>query len=123
MEDDTTIIRKWKRRLWLGGIGTFLAFLAVDQFWGVQLGIRNPPDWDSGAPAATSSPADSDTFSPMPSLIDDPSQPDWMVEGFWYCWNNGPLLPHHLDHHVPGDHLCTWGELRSSGFAWQPPPS
>jgi len=118
MEDNSAVTRRLKRKLWLGGIAAFLAFLLVDQFWGVQLGIRNPPGWDDGVPAVTT-PATPVPFV-MPSLIDDPSQPDWMVEGYWYCWNSGPLLPHHLNHHVPGDHLCTWGELRSDGFAATP---
>lgn len=118
MEEDDRARRR-KRRLWLGGIAAFLVFLAVDQFWGVQLGIRNPPDWSGSSPAATT-PAETSTPSDMPSLIDDPSQPDWMVEGYWYCWDSGALAPHHLNHHVPGDHLCTWGELRADGFAWRP---
>jgi hypothetical protein len=57
------------------------------------------------------------TASPAPSLINDPAQPDWGFQGYWYCWNLGALNPHHLGYRVPNDHLCTWGELRSIGFA------
>ncbi|POX58698.1 hypothetical protein C3492_36390 [Streptomyces sp. Ru62] len=58
-------------------------------------------------------PADSPTA--VPFVIDNPSLSDDDIEGYWYCWNSGDPAPHHLDHWVPNDHLCTWGELRSSG--------
>lgn len=72
----------------------------------------------SSAPAATPTVADAtDTPGPLPSITNNPAAPDDEVEGYWYCWNTGTLGPHHLGHRIPTDHLCTWGELRSSGFA------
>ncbi|MFD9651759.1 hypothetical protein [Streptomyces mirabilis] len=53
--------------------------------------------------------------APAPKEIDNPALPDDETEGYWYCWDTGDLAPHHLDHWVPNDHLCTWGELRHSG--------
>lgn len=35
---------------------------------------------------------------------------------YWYCWNSGALSPHHLNHPVSGDHLCSDAELRASGI-------
>lgn len=74
---------------------------------------------ESPGPVVGNTPAATPDSGPDPtsSLIDDPNQPDDEVEGYWYCWNTGPLNPHHLGHRIPTDHLCTWGELRSSGFA------
>jgi hypothetical protein len=95
----------------------FVIFLVVDFLWGAQLGIY--PTGDHGPPAIPN-PTSTSTPTGMPALIDDPSQPDWMVEGSWYCWDAGEDRPHRLGHYVPGDHLCTWGELRSDGFAYQP---
>lgn len=78
--------------------------------------------WESPSKSApASSPAKTDDGpSAMPLLIDDPSQPDWMVPGIWYCWNTGPLEPHRLGYHVPNDHLCTWGDLRTGGYVYTP---
>ncbi|MEU6416043.1 hypothetical protein [Streptomyces spiralis] len=57
------------------------------------------------------------TATPTPTVhvIDNPALPDDEIQGYWYCWNSGDPGPHHLDHWVPNDHLCTWGELRSAG--------
>ncbi|MDH6136485.1 hypothetical protein P3T37_005913 [Kitasatospora sp. MAA4] len=33
-----------------------------------------------------------------------------------YCWDTGPLRPHHFGHPAVGDHLCTYGELRRIGL-------
>jgi ssDNA-binding Zn-finger/Zn-ribbon topoisomerase 1 len=35
---------------------------------------------------------------------------------YWYCWNSGALSPHHPNHPVSGDHLCSDAELRASGI-------
>lgn len=110
-------VRRFKRRAWTLGFSAFAVFWVVDALWGAQLGIY--PTGDSGPPAITRTSL-GPSVTGMPALINDPSQPDWMIQGFWYCWNSQPVLPHHLDHHVPGDHLCTWGELRDSGFAYMP---
>lgn len=48
----------------------------------------------------------------------------WACEGldsapdqtYWYCWDQGDPSPHHLGHHVAGDHYCSSGELREAGF-------
>lgn len=32
-------------------------------------------------------------------------------QSYWYCWDSGTPRPHHLGHHVAGDHLCTDAEL------------
>ena len=94
-------------------------FLLVDFLWGAQLGIY--PSAGS-APAVTVTPDTDSTFPDgrVPALIDDPSQADSTIQGEWYCWDTGPLSPHHLGYHVPNDQLWTWGELRASGFAWTP---
>jgi hypothetical protein len=88
--------------------------LLVDFIWGAQLGWYPPAD---GQPT-TAPPTTTDRFANgIPHILDDPNEAATSVEGYWYCWNNGPLMPHHLGHRMPNDHLCTWGELRSSGFA------
>ncbi len=33
------------------------------------------------------------------------------TQTYWYCWNSGAPEPHHLGHHVSGDHYCTDHEL------------
>ncbi|MET9899809.1 hypothetical protein [Streptomyces sp. NPDC006446] len=57
-------------------------------------------------------PTPSVTYTPF--VIDNPALSDEEIEGYWYCWNSGDPQPHHLDHWVPNDHLCTWGELRNA---------
>lgn len=42
--------------------------------------------------------------------------PDSDVNSYFYCWNSGSLQPHHIGHPIAGDHLCTYGELRSVGI-------
>lgn len=97
----------------------FLVFLVVATLWGVQLGQQNSTD-SGGPPAIPTTTAAGRAPAGMPKLLNDPSQPDWQIEGEWYCWNTGLLAPHHIGHRVLGDHLCTWGELRADGFAWAP---
>jgi hypothetical protein len=36
---------------------------------------------------------------------------------YWYCWDDGAKAPHHLGHYVEGDHVCSDGELKGTGFA------
>jgi len=49
----------------------------------------------------------------IPSIL----PPAWLSEhvsqSYWYCWDSGPVLPHHLGYRVVGDHLCTDQELAS----------
>ena len=42
---------------------------------------------------------------------------DNAINPYFYCWNSGAPSPHRLGHLVAGDHLCTYGELRSAGVA------
>ncbi|MFD9511913.1 hypothetical protein [Streptomyces mirabilis] len=69
----------------------------------------------TGYPDSPAHPKVTPSAKPVPFVIDNPSLPDDEIEGYWYCWNSGGPAPHHLDHWVPNDHLCTWGELRSAG--------
>jgi hypothetical protein len=32
-------------------------------------------------------------------------------QSYWYCWDTGDPQPHHLGHHVSGDHYCSQAEL------------
>jgi hypothetical protein len=52
------------------------------------------------------------------------TEPVWMTEhvsqDYWYCWDTGPLQPHHLGHRVLTDHLCTDQELASLGHPVTP---
>ncbi len=52
-----------------------------------------------------------DTFTPTntPAPIIYQSSP--VTQYYWYCWDTGNPSPHHLGHHVYGDHLCTNQEL------------
>lgn len=109
--------RTMKRRLWIGAFTAFAVFWTIDYLWGNQLGITS--ESDSGPPAITAPPSPRAPWPP-PSILDDVRQPNDAIQGDWYCWDNPPVLPHHLGHHVAGDHLCTWGELRDSGFAGPP---
>jgi hypothetical protein len=36
---------------------------------------------------------------------------------YWYCWDSGAKAPHHLGHYVEGDHVCSDGELKGTGFS------
>jgi hypothetical protein len=36
---------------------------------------------------------------------------------YWYCWDHGAKAPHHLGHHVAGDHVCANGELKGAGVS------
>lgn len=40
-----------------------------------------------------------------------------ITQSYWYCWDSGAASPHHLGHHVSGDHFCTNGELHSAGIS------
>lgn len=42
---------------------------------------------------------------------------DTAHQSYWYCWDTGAPRPHHLGHHVNGDHYCTDNELHSAGMA------
>lgn len=37
--------------------------------------------------------------------------PQSQTNTYWYCWDSGNPSPHHLGHHVYGDHLCSESEL------------
>ena len=39
-----------------------------------------------------------------------------LSQSYWYCWDTGPLVPHHLGYRVLTDHLCTDQELASLGY-------
>jgi hypothetical protein len=39
------------------------------------------------------------------------------TNSYWYCWDKGAKSPHHLGHHVDGDHLCSDAELKGTGFS------
>ncbi|MFD9792120.1 hypothetical protein ACFWXK_14340 [Streptomyces sp. NPDC059070] len=67
------------------------------------------------ADAPVKEPSSTTSTTTKPHVIDNPLLPDDDVQGYWYCWNSGAAAPHHLDHWVTNDHLCTWGELRFSG--------
>ena len=36
---------------------------------------------------------------------------------YWYCWDEGAKKPHHLGHHVSGDHVCNDNELKGTRFS------
>jgi hypothetical protein len=48
--------------------------------------------------------------------------PNSASQDYYYCWDSGPALPHHLGHLASGDHLCTNQELVDAGI-WSPDPS
>jgi hypothetical protein len=37
------------------------------------------------------------------------------TQDYWYCWDEGDPMPHHLGYHVSGDHLCDDSELSDAG--------
>lgn len=47
-----------------------------------------------------------------PTTIPTPTLTCYVNQNYWYCWNTGNPLPHHLGHPVYGDHLCTTCELK-----------
>lgn len=103
--------RKETAERWAAGCAGVLLLLMIGT--GLTVTLLSPDDDASDG-------SGSSTSSPMPQLLDNPSMADDQIQGSWYCWNKIHLAPHRLGHHVYGDHLCTWGELRSSGFAWSP---
>ena len=45
---------------------------------------------------------------------------DWIsssANSYWYCWDEGAKKPHHLGHHVSGDHVCSDDELKGTRFS------
>ena len=82
-------------------------------FWAIILGgpwlyhVLNPPIQREADPSYNASPTDSvpsSTYSNGTSY-------------YWYCWDSGDPDPHHLGHHVSGDHHCTYKELHDAGFS------
>jgi hypothetical protein len=64
------VVRISRRRRWAYSAAAFIAFLLVDQFWGVQLGIQNAPG--SGPDLTTPSPV-----SPKYTPFIIPTVPPW----------------------------------------------
>ncbi|MFE9098929.1 hypothetical protein [Streptomyces sp. NPDC007264] len=60
---------------------------------------------------------DDDLVAGAKFALRDTEHRDSDTQAYWYCWDAGDPAPHHLGHLVAGDHLCTWGELRSAGVA------
>jgi hypothetical protein len=36
------------------------------------------------------------------------------IQNYWYCWNTGPTMPHHLGRYVRSDHPCTVAEFKAA---------
>lgn len=55
---------------------------------------------------------------PMPgSTTGNPAPSARPTAHYWYCWNVGSPLPHHLGKPTSGDHACTDTELTAAGLA------
>lgn len=52
---------------------------------------------------------------PTPQLPTQPLPDNRVTQYYWFCWDTGNPSPHHLGHHVYGDHYCTNQELHDAG--------
>jgi hypothetical protein len=50
-------------------------------------------------------------FSSSHSNSSGPRDDGHVSQSYLYCWDTGDPSPHHLGHHVSGDHYCTDKEL------------